>query len=533
MAKYPSSKLRDHYTYIGQGGPGGGWSAVEYRAAQFQSTGAAARVLAVGSLDQKLPLRPGEILRINEYRDIGAGAAMHQAHRRLETIGGGTQRKYDSIFRSIDKMSVEADLNLLWYDNLTTTTQQYKDYIRDVARFVHLHAGGIIGDHIKDHYFNAGKPHWYPLSVYTIDKKKKLNVPDGARRPYPMVPMWGLTGAGTGLPDNWYNYTYKYGNYTGGGVTGTRSPAWMLKMPRSAAGIKSMRGAEFITRKDYPKGEYGIRYSGRGSKIYAPEHRAFLMDTVAAVAPQAEYVNARGARHRGYASDGKGRIKVYNLFEGFAMTPYIFSHEKGYTTKQGAKVPARKFLVPGFKDGINDVVTLTRTYLNEGTANVKKAIAISSQQTYRAAFIDAGYGIAYQKFLHRKYGGNLGVKVPGYIVFTSKYDAGKVATKASYAKKLLKGMQGTRLIWWFLPPSKYYHYIGMMFDLYSVATGGFWSLGAVGAMFQAMTVGIMGARMGSPVPFTRKAQRRKFRKGMYTRAGYHRSGSLGTGRRGR
>tara|TARA_Y100000310_G_scaffold119457_1_gene118189 strand:+ start:265 stop:1830 length:1566 start_codon:yes stop_codon:yes gene_type:complete len=508
-------------------------SPAEYRATEFQKTGNLAKTLAVAAPGQRLPLRPGQVLQIDEYRRIGAGASIRAAQRRLENIGGGTQRKYESILRSIDKMSVEADLNSLWYDNLTTATQQYKDYIRDVARFVHLHAGGIIGDHIKDHYFNAGKPHWYPLSIYTIAKKKKLNVPDGARRPYPMVPMWGLTSNKTGLPDSWHQYTYKYGGYTGGGVLGARSPAMMIKLPRTPAGIKTMRGADFITRKDYPKGEYGIPYSGRGAKLYAPEHRAFLMDTVAAIAPKAEYINARGAKHRGFASDGKGRIKVYNLFENFAMVPYIFAHEKGYKTKQGAKVPARPFLVPGFKDGINDVQRLIKLYLNEGTDNVRKAIAISSKKSYRAAFIDAHFGIEYQKFLHRKYGGNLGVKVPDYIVFTSKYDVGKVASKASLAKKMLKGMSGTRLIWWFLPPSKYYHYIGMTFDLYSVATGGFWSLGAVAAMFKAMTVGIIGARMGSPVPFTRKAQRRKFRKGLYTKAGYHRSGSLGTGRRGR
>ena len=49
------------------------------------------------------------------------------------------------------------------------------------------------------------------------------------------------------------------------------------------------------------------------------------------------------------------------------------------------------------------------------------------------------------------------------------------------------------------------------------------NMGAAKAYVQAMSVGIAGARMGSPVPFTRKARRRKFRKGLYTRAGYHRT----------
>ena len=58
-------------------------------------------------------------------------------------------------------------------------------------------------------------------------------------------------------------------------------------------------------------------------------------------------------------------------------------------------------------------------------------------------------------------------------------------------------------------------------------------MGAVAAWMQAMTIGMAGARAGTPIPFTRKAQRRKFRKGLYTKAGYHRQGALGTGRRGR
>ena len=48
------------------------------------------------------------------------------------------------------------------------------------------------------------------------------------------------------------------------------------------------------------------------------------------------------------------------------------------------------------------------------------------------------------------------------------------------------------------------------------------NLGAAYAYVKALSLGLAGARMGSPVPFTKKARRRKFRKGLYTRAGYHR-----------
>ena len=48
-------------------------------------------------------------------------------------------------------------------------------------------------------------------------------------------------------------------------------------------------------------------------------------------------------------------------------------------------------------------------------------------------------------------------------------------------------------------------------------------MGAAIAYIKAMTIGLAGARAGSPVPFTRKARRRKFRQNLYTRAGYHRT----------
>jgi len=83
-------------------------------------------------------------------------------------------------------------------------------------------------------------------------------------------------------------------------------------------------------------------------------------------------------------------------------------------------------------------------------------------------------------------------------------------------------MFGNHLIWWFLPPSKWWHYVGVMDDLRSVIRGGVWSLGSIQAWVTTMMKGIAGARLGSPIPFTRKSRRRKFRKGLYSRAGYHR-----------
>ena len=94
--------------------------------------------------------------------------------------------------------------------------------------------------------------------------------------------------------------------------------------------------------------------------------------------------------------------------------------------------------------------------------------------------------------------------------------------KHKQMKSLIRKLFGNHLIWWFLPPSKYYHYIGMAFDIYGLKSG-IKNVGAVTAYVKALTIGLAGARAGSPIAFTKKARRRQFRKTLYSRAGYHRT----------
>ena len=60
------------------------------------------------------------------------------------------------------------------------------------------------------------------------------------------------------------------------------------------------------------------------------------------------------------------------------------------------------------------------------------------------------------------------------------------------------------------------------FEVFAKGVFGKKNIGAAVAYVKALSLGLAGARVGTPVPFTRKARRRKFRKGLYTRAGYHR-----------
>ena len=468
---------------------------------------------------------------------------------------GGSLRRFKSVYKDLTGSVENFSNDVLFYDNIIHNTEAWKTHIAEAAEYVHQHAGGIVGDHIKQQFFTAGKQNWAPSSLGTIDnkieRKKKVDRSGTMRHPYVHTPMWGITGKTSGLPDGWHNYTYKYANWPQGShlirtVTfpGTEmfKPRW--GMQRTAGfltvrgfrkGGRTMQQAKFISPKDYGGGgNYGVEYPNRSGtlsrrgtgvgRMYAPGHRVALMDLVAYLNPKAGYKNSP---HNG----GRGYVFVGNIVEPFSQFPQVFLHERGYTTNRGARVPARPFLGPGVKNGMNDSTRLFHEYIKSGHKGIRKGINITGSKLYSASMTDALYaGIAYHS-IHKRHGGIRGVQRDGYTVYSSVMDVGQINRKVQASKKQSIFQFNTRYLWWFLPPSKYYHYVGMAFDIGSVVMGGFWSMGAVQAWVQAMSVGMAGARMGTPVPFTRKAQRRKFRKGLYTRAGYHRSGSLGTGGR--
>ena len=104
-------------------------------------------------------------------------------------------------------------------------------------------------------------------------------------------------------------------------------------------------------------------------------------------------------------------------------------------------------------------------------------------------------------------------------------DIENVEQKRKQVKNLMRRFFGNKYVWWFLPPSKYWHYIGAAFDIRGVAKGHFFSAAVIQAYLGKMAVGIAASR-ASPSPYipkpTYKARRRQFRKHLYTRLGYHR-----------
>ena len=466
---------------------------------------------------------------------------------------GGTGKRFQSLYKQLRGEVENFSTDILFYDNIIHNTEAWKTHIAEAAEYVHQHAGGIVGDHIKEQYFTAGKHNWKPNALGTIDNKtefkKKVDASGTMRYPYIHVPLWGMTGANTGLPDGWHKYTYKYGNWPQGShiirtVTfpGTEifKPRWGMQRTSGflvtrgfRKGGRTMQKAKFISPSNYGRGDYGVPYKNRSDimsptgsgigRMYAPGHRVSLMDLVAYLNPKAGYKNSP---HNG----GRGHVFIGNIVEPFSQFPQVFLHERGYTTNRGARVPARPFIGPGVKNGINDATRLFHEYIKNGHKGIRKGINITGSHLHKASSTDMLYSAIMYHDIHKRHGGIRGVQRDGFTVYSSVWDVAQINRKVQASKKQAIFQFNTRMLWWLLPPSKYYHYVGMAFDIASIVMGGFWSLGAAQAWVQAMSVGMAGARMGTPVPFTRKAQRRKFRKGLYTRAGYHRSGSLGTGR---
>ena len=99
-----------------------------------------------------------------------------------------------------------------------------------------------------------------------------------------------------------------------------------------------------------------------------------------------------------------------------------------------------------------------------------------------------------------------------------------IIVKHKQGKSLMKKIFSKYGVWWFLPPTKYWHYIGMAADIRGIFRGHFFQPAVVLMYLKQLTKGLLAARAGSPVGGTKKAFRRKFRKQLYTRAGYHRKG---------
>ena len=302
--------------------------------------------------------------------------AKFHMNKYLFGMKGGMGRRFNKVYTEAAENLKGFEIACLYYDNIIQNTEAWKEHIRKVAEYTSKHAGGIVGDHIKEHYFSAGKRGWAPNTVGT-QRRKFQHQSEYAKytdvyMPIATVPMWGVTGRNTGLPYGWKMYTYKhaawprdasvlktvgYGAegkdpFRKGGRAGLQRTAPFL-VKRGRRGTSTMRGGSFAEKNTPYSGRYG---SGR---IFTPKKRSQLMDVVAFIAPTSGYKNSP-------RNGGRGTVWVGDIIEPFHMTPWVFNHETGYTTNRGARVPARPFITPGIRDGANDATRLMSEYMKDG-----------------------------------------------------------------------------------------------------------------------------------------------------------------------
>lgn len=447
--------------------------------------------------------------------------AMSRQGKALNTYLSSSNNQ--STFRKLGSVVHRIALNSVESNNAIDKNEAMMQYLELAVPYVNEHAGGIIGDAIKEEYFQAGRNKWAPLHPNTIRSKTRRNYPR------PGIPLFGTTFTGGTLPDGWQAYTYRWGNFPAGGrYAGTGRPnvrkymsTYLVSRRGKASGLRSQSG--FFTEP----------YNLPGSKTvaYPPHMRgSSLMDIVAHLAPTAQVV--RPYAGRGYQAalkasasakepSGQAQMKVDNILQPFFIADYVFYHEEGRGNN-----PKRSFLTPGLALGIGRVEQLFEVYLKEGAKNFKKAYQETDvdglkdmdkiESLYRQEADRAADAVRMTEFAGA---GGL-MKLPRRAKFDHSIDL--ATEKYGSLKSIMRRLFGNHLVWWFVPPSKYWHYVGLASDIYGLLYGKK-NMGAAVAYIKAMTIGLAGARMGTPVPFTRKARRRKFRQNLYTRAGYHRT----------
>jgi len=166
---------------------------------------------------------------------------------------------------------------------------------------------------------------------------------------------------------------------------------------------------------------------------------------------------------------GNGVVTVEGIDDAFKDNPYVWFHETGYRSSWGVEVPARPFIVPG---------------INEGSAQAVRWLALRTPN-----------------------------RSPG--VPTMRYRAGDMVAYSHGIEDAIK--RTSRLIWWFMPPSEYWKYLGYYADIKGILMGYFMSTDSImrfaWAFFRGKASGVTG------IPFTEKFARRRFRYRLYTNTG--------------
>ena len=499
----------------------------------------------IGKFRQEIGTLPGvKISPTGHPQKISPGFARNAVNSYITDANTRTGKLFSKALESPEfgemmKEPGRLAMSALMADAMTGKIHAWRHYTKLAANYVEQHAGGMIGDEIKTEYFQAGRMKWQPLKLRTIKEKTLKYGKYKGRVPNPAIPLYGTTFTAT-LPTGWQMYTYRWGDWPKGlqmqgptrsyGKGGFKTPGLMRTRARDYSKTGSLVRPELTTYLN-KEGKFFDKPTkiASGATAYPPSMRGTsLMDVVAHMSPIASvikpypgrgYQGAVKSTMRDVNPSGNAHMSVDGIVQPFYTTPYVWAHEFGMGTS-----PARPFIFPGLAAGMGNIERLFHLYLEGGHKAVKKAYGetgYSGLKTLKEidALYRAGAEEAAEALIEAKVRRKRGHREPKVTLFDLTHDP--VRYKRQNLNSLIRRLFGNHLIWWFLPPTKYWHYVGMLSDIRGLLFGKK-NLGAAYAYVKALSLGLAGARMGSPVPFTKKARRRKFRKGLYTRAGYHR-----------
>jgi len=412
------------------------------------------------------------------------------------------RQTYNKIVPIIAAGRLRIDFDTFITDSTYPTLDGWRRYIEMGKQYVAKEGGGMIGDAIKIEYFSYGKGKWTALEETTIKHKA------------------ALANAGKIKPEV---ITHPLQRKT-----------WLMDLPANWSSYLTVRG--FPENKGLSKAGSRIVGHTRVGGLHRWYDMVPLMDAVAMMNPRVKFWGRTGVRSyeqmiqlvsrpgtlRSSADITQfARMQVSGVMEAFRFSPSAFHHETGYhNVKARKRVKARPFISRGVYEGMKRISHFWDIHMRDGEKVMQRRYAremndvITEAEKITTQYLVSGRAAAV------RYRGKGGLtNLPRSYTY---WGLGDTPSKYMDINITVRSMFGNHLIWWFLPPSKWWHYVGVMDDLRSIIKGGVWSLGSIQAWVTTMMKGIAGARLGSPIPFTRKSRRRKFRKGLYSRAGYHR-----------
>ena len=143
---------------------------------------------ASGTFAKQLGLQPGkEVFEAKSgtwLREISAKQGRqavttllrNELSRQGKAFNHFVQNNPDKVFNDLKSMPHRLSLSALEANAAKNKTFGLRKYLEMVVPYVNQHAGGIIGDSIKEEYFRAGRMKWKALNPETIKLEDTLNL---------------------------------------------------------------------------------------------------------------------------------------------------------------------------------------------------------------------------------------------------------------------------------------------------------------------------------------------------------------------